>query len=124
MMAKYTFVRLRSEGLVWREVGGEVMVLDVATSRSLTVNCEGAALWPLLVRGTRRAELGAALARRFGIDEGQASADVEAFLSELVALGMVQDGGDMAAAFPGAAPGPTGGNGTTSTTGTTASPAE
>lgn len=73
-------VRLRDGAAVWREMDGETVVLDLVASRYLSVNSTGTALWPALARGATPAALAALLVDRFGIDEQQAHADVEAFL--------------------------------------------
>lgn len=76
-------VRLRPEAVDWREVEGEVVVLDRNSSTYLAVNATGAALWPEIVRGSKIDELVALLRSRFDVDESRATADVEAFVSML-----------------------------------------
>jgi len=82
-------VRLRQGAAVWREVDGETVALDVAASDYLGINAAGSALWPALVRGTTRDELGEILQQRFGLDAAAASADVEAFLTALKARNLL-----------------------------------
>lgn len=69
--------------LVWRQVGDEVMVLDIDTSEYLSVNASGAVLWPLLTQGCRREDLERALVEHFAVDEATACADTERFLASL-----------------------------------------
>lgn len=69
--------------LVWRQVGDEVMVLDIETSQYLSVNSSGAVLWPLLTDGCRREDLERALVEHFGVDGGTAREDTERFLTSL-----------------------------------------
>ena len=64
-------MKLRADRLEGREVDGELVVLDLGASRYLSVNAAGAAMWPLLLEGTDRGALEAALAERFGIDEAR-----------------------------------------------------
>jgi len=85
-------VSLRAEALEWREVGGEVVALDLASSRYLAVNESGAALWPLLAQGSTRPALAAHLQATFGVDAERATADVDAFLADLAARGLLAEG--------------------------------
>ncbi len=74
-------VRLREGAVSWREVDGEVIVLDLETSDYLGVNASGTVLWLLLAGGTTAAAMRRALVERFGIGAEQAATDVEAFLA-------------------------------------------
>jgi hypothetical protein len=86
-------IRLRAADLEWRELDGEVVVLDVRSARYLSVNDTGAALWPLLERGTTAAALSAELQDHFGVAPAEAERDVEAFLSRLEELALVERAG-------------------------------
>lgn len=77
-----TLFKLRDH-LVWRQVGDEVMVLDIETSQYLSVNASGAVLWPLLTEGCRREDLERALVEHFGIDDETARGDTDRFLGSL-----------------------------------------
>ena len=85
-------VKLRTDNLVWRQVGDEVMVLDAASSQYLSVNKTGTVLWPLLLEGCHRAELIQALKTSFEVDDATAASDAEKFLSSLRDLGLLQPG--------------------------------
>ncbi|MGI8983104.1 MAG: PqqD family protein [Acidimicrobiales bacterium] len=76
-------LRLRSEGMTWRAVESEIVVLDQRDSKYLAVNEAGAVLWPLLLEGATRSQLCDELAEHFGIDADRAAADVDAFLDLL-----------------------------------------
>jgi hypothetical protein len=75
--------RLRDGDLDWREVEGDVVVLDLRESRYLAINRTGQVLWSALAEGATRDELTERLVEAFGIDRAQAAADVDAFTSEL-----------------------------------------
>ena len=77
------FVRLRSEVVDWREVEGEVVVLEHGSSTYFAVNESGAALWPALAQGTTVPELVTIFQERFGLEPAQAQADVETFIASL-----------------------------------------
>ena len=88
---RFTAVRLRDKALVWRELGEEVVVLDLTTSRYLRVNAAGAMLWSELATERSPAELAERLVERFSIPFQQAAADVAAFVSGLRAHGLLQE---------------------------------
>lgn len=57
-------------------------MLDLRRSAYLTTNAAGSLLWSRLEAGATRAELIDALLAEFEVGEPQATADVDAFLSE------------------------------------------
>jgi hypothetical protein len=67
----------------FREVGGEVVVLDVRSSSYITVNEAGAVLWRLLAAGATLDDLTGALVGNFGLDADAARRDAQAFLESL-----------------------------------------
>jgi len=75
--------RLRLDEVVWREVGDDLVVLELSTSTYLTLNGSAKQLWIGLVDGATVPELAERLTARYGITEEQALADTEAFLSAL-----------------------------------------
>ena len=75
--------RLRSDALEWREVEGEIVALDLRTSRYLSVNQTGAVLWHSLAAGATQEQLASKLVDEFGIDTATASADLDSFLESL-----------------------------------------
>jgi hypothetical protein len=85
-------VRLRSEGVEWRSVEDEVVVLDGDAGEYIAVTGSGAALWPLLLEGASRAALVDELRSRFDVDEATAARDVESFVSELAERGLLATG--------------------------------
>jgi hypothetical protein len=74
---------LRIDDVAWREVGDEVVILEVATTTYLTLNGSARVLWKRLVDGVTRWELTEALVQRYGITTERADRDVEAFLGVL-----------------------------------------
>ena len=83
-------VRLRPGQLIWRQVADEVMVLDTASSKYLSINKTGALLWPMLMEGCRRLDLTHALVDRYGLDEETAAKDAANFLSALAGLDVLE----------------------------------
>jgi Coenzyme PQQ synthesis protein D (PqqD) len=76
-------LQLRTDGLEWRTIDGEVVALDTRASRYLAINDSGAIIWPVLADGATRAELIAQLQERYGVDAEVAAADVDAFVGAL-----------------------------------------
>jgi Coenzyme PQQ synthesis protein D (PqqD) len=76
-------LRLRTEGLEWRDIDGEVVALDLRTATYLTVNQSGAKLWSALASGASRQQLIDLLIREFDLPREQATKDAEAFVQML-----------------------------------------
>ena len=64
-----TTLRLREEGLNWREIDGEVVVLDLERSHYLNLNETGAVLWVLLAEGATQRQLVDRLIEEFDVGE-------------------------------------------------------
>ena len=84
-------LRLKA-GVEWQRVDDEVVALDVGSSAYVAVNDTGAALWPLVAGGTTPQQLVDALTARFPVDAERARADVDAFVVQLRALRLVDEG--------------------------------
>lgn len=85
-------MKMRSDGVTWQEIDGELVLLDLTTSSYLTTNEAGTVLAKSLVDGADRDDLVAALVDRYGIDQGTAGADVDDFLRELRVRDLLLDG--------------------------------
>ena len=84
-----TRLKLREAEVDWREVEGELIVLDLRESRYLAINRTGQVLWTALATGATKDVLIERLIEAFGIDRARAVADVEAFTSELDSRGLL-----------------------------------
>jgi hypothetical protein len=73
----------RSAELEWREVEGEIVLLDQRTQRYLSLNRTGGVLWPLMVAGTDRARLVQVLVERHDVTLEVATRDVDALIGQL-----------------------------------------
>ena len=82
-------VALRQEQIEWRALGDEIVALDLETSTYLTVNDVGATVWPLLAEGATRREMLDAVLARFAVDEATAGRDLDAFVGDLRARGLL-----------------------------------
>ncbi len=83
-------LKLRADGIVWRQVGDELVLLDVEGGRYLSVNQTGAILWPLLVEGCRAGRLVEQLMEHYGVPAEQASEDTSRFLASMRELGVLE----------------------------------
>ena len=94
-------LKLRDEGLTWREIDDEVVALDVETATYLSANASGRLLWRSLSQGATREELVSCLVAQFEIDAKRcpqrprgpaerAGADVDAFIGDLSQRGLLE----------------------------------
>jgi hypothetical protein len=84
-----TLLRLNETAMSWREVDGEIIALQHASSEYLSTNGSGVLLWKSLANGASREQLVGLIVRRFGIDEGRATVDTDAFLETLAERGLL-----------------------------------
>lgn len=80
MAGEETVLRLNDAHVAWREVDGELLLLELRSSTYLSANDSAAVLWRALAQGATRDELAAALVRAYEVPEEQAASDVDAFL--------------------------------------------
>lgn len=84
-------LQIRREDLEWREVEGEVVILDLRSSKYLSLNKTGAVIWRELASGEATEEgLIAALQRSSEIDEERARKDVKGLIIELRAADLLK----------------------------------
>ena len=83
-------LKLRQEDLEFRNIEGEVVAIDLRTSRYVGINESGAGLWNLLKVGTDEAKLAEHLVTEFGIEREQAERDVAAFIKDLDERGLIE----------------------------------
>ena len=83
-------LKLREDAIRWREIEGELVAVDLASSRYLGSNPSGLALWRALAAGACRDELVRRLVETFGITRERAETDVDRFVAEVAALGLLE----------------------------------
>lgn len=76
-------MKLRTEGVTWQEIDGELVILDLESSSYLTTNVAGALLTKRLTEEATEQDLVDALIAEFGIDENTARTDATAFVNQL-----------------------------------------
>jgi hypothetical protein len=82
-MGDTTQFRIRKSGISWRELDGQIVVLDLASSKYVTVSGAGAVIWQQLVPGATLDQVVNALTDVFDIDEETARADSRVFIDDL-----------------------------------------
>ncbi len=87
-----TIYRLADQGLQWRAAQDEVLALDLERSEYLGVNRSGAVLWKALAEGAGREALIERLVAAEAVDPERAAQDVEQFLEQLRAHGLLIEG--------------------------------
>ena len=84
---------LRNDAVSWTPTDdGQVIVLDMRTSRYLSLNASAGALWTLLAGGASESDLIDALHSVYGLDAERATRDVASFLGEVRARDLLIDG--------------------------------
>ncbi len=76
-------LQLKVDDVVWREVGDELVILELSTSTYLTLNGTAKQLWEGLVTGTTVDALVETLTQRYKITPQHARADAQSFLAAL-----------------------------------------
>jgi hypothetical protein len=76
-------LHLKVDDVVWREVGDELVVLELTSSVYLTLNGTAKILWEGLASGSTTDSLVELLTDDYEVSAEQARADTESFLSDL-----------------------------------------
>ncbi|ACV80781.1 PqqD family protein [Nakamurella multipartita] len=76
-------IRIRPDDIVWQDLDGELVILDLKRSAYLATNATGTLLAKYLTEPRTLAELADHLVAEFGIDRELALADAQAFVTQL-----------------------------------------
>lgn len=79
-----------SERAGWAEVGGEVVVYDDATNRTLVLNQTGALFWQCLDGTATIGEIALDMADAFGVGVDTVTAELEALAAQLADMGVLE----------------------------------
>lgn len=82
--------RRRTE-VIWRAVDGQVVGLDLRSSRYFSLNRSATVLWERLERDATPEELSDILVREYALERAAADRDVAEFLAELTAGGLLEE---------------------------------
>lgn len=83
-------LQLRRDQVTWRDVDGEIIVLDKASASYFAINKTAVHLWHALEAGTTRGALIAELVSHYEIEESQAAADVDDFVARCRASDLLE----------------------------------
>ena len=78
-----------SPNVLFRELGDDLVLLDLQSSKYFNLNKTGAAIWQLLSEKKDQSSISRNLAEQFGVDEKQAQADVAELLGQLLRAGLI-----------------------------------
>jgi hypothetical protein len=82
---------IKGDGVSWREVDGEIVVLEIGRASYIQLNRSAALLWRSLSSGATAASLADDLVTAFGVDIQTANADVAEFLKMCRAHDLLAD---------------------------------
>jgi hypothetical protein len=82
--------RLRTADLHWQVIDGEVIALEARRSHYLAANPAGGILWRALEDGATRSGLADQLIDAYGIERDRALADVDVYLGQPAAQGLLE----------------------------------
>ena len=83
--------RLRDSDLGWQNIRGELLAVDLRSEQYLKGNRTAGVVWEMLEPGATRDELAQRLSAEFDIDHDRALNDVDGFLAELRAAGLLAE---------------------------------
>jgi hypothetical protein len=84
-------MRLRTEEISWQEIDGELVILDLRSSRYLAMNETGTFLAGLMAEERSTEELARALAKEYAITDDVATCDVRNFTEALQDKGLLAE---------------------------------
>jgi hypothetical protein len=82
-------LQLRRGSVEWREIEGELVGLQTATSTYFAVNPSGTVLWRALADGTTQERLVDVLRDTYALPREAAERDVESFLESVRTCGLL-----------------------------------
>ena len=77
-------MQLDPSAVTWQYIDGELVAIDLSTSKYLTLNSAATVAWPLLEQGATIDQLVDAVVATFGVDADRARTDMTAFVTSLL----------------------------------------
>lgn len=77
--------------IVWREVDGEAVILNVDSSHYYTLNETGTRIWKMLKSGDSVSDIAALLSDEYGVSESKVKNDVNKLIDSLKNEKIVQN---------------------------------
>lgn len=97
---------LRTDGITWRELDEQIVVLDLQESLYLSVAGAGTVVWKLLLGGTTLDAMIDAVTDVYDVEPGVARADLGEFLDDLSRRTLLVSGAQLARPLKHAVPDP------------------
>ncbi len=79
-----------SEDIVWREFGGEVLMLDLASQHYFGLTGSGSEMWQLIAEHGSSDSVIDSMLEKYDVDPANLKADFEKLVDELAAKGMLR----------------------------------
>ncbi len=89
-----------SADVIFRELEGEAVLLDLNSGRYFGLNAAGTRVWTLIASGSTMAQVTAAMAAEFDSDAEQIARDVCELVAELTERGLLVKGAGPASSSP------------------------
>jgi hypothetical protein len=83
-------MKLRVDDITWREIDGDLVILDLRSSTYLTANASGTVLMRQLTEDRTLQQLSQALVDAYDIPEQRAQRDAQAFVDDLGERGLLE----------------------------------
>jgi Coenzyme PQQ synthesis protein D (PqqD) len=83
-------MKLRVDDITWREIDGDLVILDLRSSTYLTANASGTVLMRQLTEERTLPQLTQALVDAFAIPARRAEQDAQTFIDELDGHGLLE----------------------------------
>ncbi len=80
----------RGDSIMIREVGDEIVVLDIATNQVHQLNATASFIWRLCVEGAPAEDMAVRLSEAFDIDEETARRDTSTLVADLRRLRLLE----------------------------------
>lgn len=84
-------LKVRDGSVIWRELDGETVVVEVSTATYLGTNASGTSLWRALVDGATREQLVHRLLDEFDVEEPIAASAVDDFVAACRQRGLLDE---------------------------------
>ncbi len=80
----------RSEDYVWRDIGGEIVILNAEGTQVCLLNETAATIWALCDGERDVCAIAQAIATQYDVSHDEATTDVHEFAGQLVASGLAE----------------------------------
>jgi hypothetical protein len=81
-----------ADNVVWREVGAEVVILDLTSNNYFGLNSIGSRVWHLIAQNRPIDEIVTTLLGEFDVDAEQLQADIQELIEQLESKGLLIQG--------------------------------